>query len=81
MPATLNLLKFLGCHRIHYVVDPGSISAPEPLHVAISPQAFPSLIEVDGVAAHEEEWRKVQLILHTLQKPLEPVDTSMKRTH
>ena len=54
----------------------GSISAPEPLRLSqYLHKAFPSLIEVDGVAAHEEEWRKMQLILHTLQKPLEPVDT------
>jgi hypothetical protein len=48
----------------------GSISAPEPLRLSqYLHRVFPSLIEVEGVPAHEEEWRMVQSILHNLQKP------------
>jgi hypothetical protein len=45
----------------------GSISAPEPLWLSrYLHGVFPSLIEVEGVPAHEEEWRMVQSILHSL---------------
>lgn len=43
----------------------GTSSAPEPLLLAqYLCQMFPALLEVDGVAAHEEEWRAVQSYLH-----------------
>jgi len=43
----------------------GSISIPEPLGLSrYLRRVFPSLTEVDGIAAHEEEWRMVQSMLH-----------------
>jgi len=52
-------------HPLRYLTI-GSISAPDPLQ--LSPylsKLFPSLIEIDGVIAHEQEWRAVQSMLQS----------------
>jgi hypothetical protein len=53
----------------------GSISAPEPHRLSQYLQrVFPCVIDVDGVAAFEEEWRKVQSMLHRFSKAHEIPD-------
>jgi hypothetical protein len=55
-------------HPLRYLTM-GSISAPEPLRLSqYLLKLFPSLIDVDGIATHEKEWRMVQSILHASRK-------------